>query len=386
MSKFIPLCVPKINGNAWLYVKECLDSEWVSSAGSFVNRFEEDLAARIGSKFAISCVNGTAALHMALLVSGVKADDEVLVPTLTFIATVNAICYVQAKPVFMDCDSYFCMDSEKVLRFLKEETQRKNGFCYNKKTGNRIAAIMPVHVFGNAVWLDDVVSFCKENRIAIVEDSTESLGTSYLSGINKNRHTGTIGDIGCFSFNGNKIITTGGGGMIVTDNPVYAERARYLTTQAKDDEVRYIHGEVGYNYRLTNLQAALGLAQLEQLLDFIAIKKSHIAFYKKSVSESQGFSIYPQPEYADNNTWMVALHINSLKAKKDREEVMAHLAKNGIQSRPIWYLNHLQKPFQSFQNFDISMALSLYETTLNLPCSVGLSDEDREKVVRVLHA
>ena len=385
MSNFIPLCAPKIGGNAWEYVKECLDTEWVSSAGTYVTRFEKGIADFVGAKHAVACVNGTAALHIALLLVGVEPDDEVLVPTLTFIAPVNAIRYVQANPVFMDCDSYFCIDSEKVCRFIKEETVFKNGFCYNKKSGRRISAIVPVHIFGNAVNMEEWVSLCKENNIAIVEDSTESLGTRYVSGTWKGKHTGTVGDIGCFSFNGNKLITTGGGGMLVTDNPAIAERAQYLTTQAKDDEIRYIHNEVGYNFRLTNIQAALGVAQVELLPEFISFKKSHFSFYTEHLLPQSGYSICPQPEYADNNSWMIALQIDLSVALKDREALMADLASRRIQTRPLWYLNHLQKPFVGFQAYDISLSPNLLETTLNIPCSVGLTPEDRVRVIEALH-
>jgi dTDP-4-amino-4,6-dideoxygalactose transaminase len=321
---------------------------------------------------------------MALLIVGVEPGDEVIVPTLTFIASVNAIRYVQAEPVFMDCDDYYCLDSEKTIAFITEETEFKNGFSYNKKTGKRVAAIVPVNIFGNAVNLDSIASICRQRNIKIVEDSTESLGTRYVSGAFSGKHSGTIGDIGCFSFNGNKIITTGGGGMIVTDNPTYAERARYLTTQAKDDEVRYIHHEVGYNFRLTNIQAALGVAQLEQLPGFIQTKKEHYDYYKNHLSPSV-FKIGVQPSYSDNNTWMIALQINLSTSPLDREGWMKKLAEHQIQSRPVWYLNHLQKPFQYCQSYKISKALTLYDVTLNLPCSTGLKLTDIQRVVEVLN-
>jgi aminotransferase in exopolysaccharide biosynthesis len=384
MSEMIPLSVPHVIGNEWLYVKECLDSEWLSSAGRYVERFEREIAAFTGSKFAIACVNGTAALQVALRLVGVAAGDEVIVPTLTFVAPVNAIRYLNAEPVFMDCDEYYNIDVEKTIEFLKLHTTFKNGFAYDVLTDRRIAAIIPVHVFGNAVKIDELAHVCHEMGIRIVEDATESLGTVYSSGKIIGRHTGTIGDIGCFSFNGNKIITTGGGGMIVTDDARYAERARYLTTQAKDDEVRYIHNEIGYNFRLTNIQAAIGVAQLEQLPQYLDIKKSNYLFYKEHIKQILGLYIADVPEYADNNHWMYALQIDKASYGRDRENLMALLAESKIQTRPVWYLNHMQKPFNQCMHYRIEKAFRMLDQTLNIPCSVGLTRKDIEKVIEAL--
>ncbi|MBP9096199.1 MAG: aminotransferase class I/II-fold pyridoxal phosphate-dependent enzyme, partial [Ignavibacteria bacterium] len=249
----IPLSVPSLKGNEWKYVKECLDTEWVSTAGKYVNLFEEKVKEFTKSEFAIACVNGTEAIHISLLLCGVEAGDEVIVPTLTFIAPINAVKYANAEPVFMDSDDFYNIDIEKTIEFIKNETTFKTGFTYNNKSGKRISAIIPVHIFGNAVMFDELIPLCKERNIAVIEDATESLGTIYTAGNYKGKFTGTIGDTGCFSFNGNKIITTGGGGMIVTNDAGKAEKAKYLTTQAKDDEVRYVHHEIGYNYRLPNV-------------------------------------------------------------------------------------------------------------------------------------
>ena len=265
MSDYIPLSVPSFSDRAWQYVKECLDTEWVSSAGKFVDLFEERIVSYAGVKYAIACVNGTSALQVSLRLAGVESGDAVIVPTLTFIAPVNAIHYNGADPIFMDANRYYNVDVEKTIAFIENETVFKNSYTYSKASNKKISAIVPVHVWGHAVWLDDLVPLCQERNIAVVEDACESLGTFYSSGTYQGRHTGTVGQLGCFSFNGNKIITTGGGGMILTDDERLAEKARYLTTQAKDDPVRYLHDEIGYNYRLTNMQAALGVAQLEQL-------------------------------------------------------------------------------------------------------------------------
>ena len=269
----IPLSVPNIKGKEWEYVKECLDTEWVSSAGSFVERFENDIANFTKAKYVIACSSGTSALHISLKLSGVQPGDEVIIPSLTFIAPVNAIKYNGANPIFMDADNYFNLDVEKTIEFLNNETFQKNGYSYNKKTKNKITAIVPVHMWGNAVDLAPLINICIDMGIKIVEDSSESLGTFYNENDLKGKHTGTLGTFGCLSFNGNKIITTGGGGAILTNDKELAKKARYLTTQAKDDPIRYIHNEIGFNYRLTNVQAAIGVGQFEMLESFLERKK-----------------------------------------------------------------------------------------------------------------
>ena len=384
MSELIPLSVPSIQGNEWKYTKECLDSEWVSSAGKYVDKFEEEICRYTGAKYAVACVNGTAALHVSFKLVGVQPADEVIVPTLTFIAPVNVVRYLNAEPIFMDSDDYYNIDAQKTIQFIKEETEFKNGFTYNKKTGKRISAIIPVHIFGNAVNLEELIPTCKKRNIKIIEDATESLGTAYTKGKFAGKHTGTIGDIGCFSFNGNKIITTGGGGMIVTNNPGYAQKARYLTTQAKDDKIHYIHNDIGYNYRLTNIQSAMGVAQLEKLPGNLKIKENNYKLYKKEIDKIPGLHLSEVPDYADNNHWMYELQIDKDIYRKDREELMQYFAENKIQSRPVWYLNHWQKPYKDCQTYWIEKAVELWKNTLNIPCSVNLSNNDIEKVMTLL--
>jgi perosamine synthetase len=384
MSKVIPLLEPHLGGNEWQYIRECLDDGWVSTSGKYVERFESEICKVTGAKFAVACVNGTSALHVALKISGVGAGDEVIVPTVTFIAPVNAIRYVQAEPVFMDCDRYYDIDILKTIDFLEKETVSRDGSTQNKRTGRRIAAIIPVHVFGNAVNLQDLTGICRERNIAVVEDASESLGTIYSSGSLIGKHTGTIGDVGCLSFNANKIVTTGGGGMIITDNSRYAERAKYLTTQAKDDDVRYYHGDVGYNYRLTNIQAALGVAQLEQLPKFLARKRTIYEMYERSIKAIGGLRIADTPEYARNNHWMCALQIEKAGYGRGKEELLGFLGSNGIQARPVWYPNHLQKPYKNSQVYRIETAYEVFDATLNLPCSVGLEDIELQTVVSCL--
>jgi aminotransferase in exopolysaccharide biosynthesis len=372
----IPLSEPVFGGNEWKYVKECLDTGWVSSVGKFVDQFEEAICRYTGARFAVATVNGTAALHIALLVAGVKPGDEVIVPTITFIAPVNAVRYVGAFPVFMDCDAYFNLDVEKVREFLETETVLNNGKCYNRKTGRRIAAIIPVHVFGNPVDLEPLLAVCQDRNIRIIEDATESLGTRYSQGRLKGKHTGTVGDLGCFSFNGNKIITTGGGGMIVTDSASFAQRARYLTTQAKDDPLYYIHNEIGYNYRLTNVLAAIGLAQLEQLDTFISIRKKNFRIYREAISEiGTAFSLLEPPPYAEANFWLYTLEI-SPETGLSRDGVLRHLLAHNIQARPVWLPNHLQEMYRDFQAFKVERAVKKYNRALNIPSSASLRQED----------
>ena len=385
MSEIIPLSVPAIQGKEWKYIKKCLDTEWISSAGKYVDLFEKKIAEYTRAKYAVACVNGTAALHISLLIASVKPNDEVIVPTLTFISPVNVVRYCNAHPIFVDADDFYNIDVEKTIQFIDEETIFKDGFNYNRKTNRKISAIIPVHIFGNAVYLDDLYEICKERNIKIIEDATESLGTKYTKGKFANKHTGTIGELGCLSFNGNKIITTGGGGMILTDNKDYAEKAKYLTTQAKDDKVRYIHNEIGYNYRLTNIQAALGVAQLENLPEFIEIKKRNFYIYKEKINRIPGLHLAEPPDYAENNHWMYDLQIDKDIYGKDREELMQYLSKKGIQTRPVWYLNHLQKPYKDCQNYKIEKAIELWEKTLNIPCSVNLSNESINKVLETLN-
>ena len=385
MSESIPLSIPSIKGNEWEYVKECIDTEWVSSAGKYVDLFEQKIAEYTGSKYAIACMNGTAAIQVSLRLAGVEPGDEVIVPTLTFIASVNAIVYNNAKPIFMDADKYYNIDAEKTIEFIKNETVFKNGFTYNRKTDNKITAIIPVHVWGNACWLDELIELCNKQNIAIVEDACESLGTFYNAGKYKGKHTGTIGKLGCLSFNGNKIITTGGGGMILTNDESLAEKTKYLTTQAKDDPIRYVHDEIGYNFRLTNMQAALGVAQLEQLPIILKRKKEIYDFYQSTIENIEGLSLSKVPDYADNNHWLNLLQIDNKVYNEDREVLMKRLEENGIQTRPVWKLNHEQKSYEDCQYYKIEKAKKLVTNSLCLPSSSNLSNENLDKIYSVLN-
>ena len=384
ICKMIPLSVPNIGGKEWKYVKECLDTQWVSSAGKFVDKFESEIAKYVNSKYAVACTNGTSALQVSLRMVGVEVDTEVIVPSLTFIAPVNAIIYNNASPIFMDVDKYYNIDVIKTLDYIKNKTYYKNGHSYNKKTNKRISAVLPVHMWGNAVNFDELVPICLERNIPIVEDSSESLGSVYIKNSFKGHHTGTVGKVGCLSFNGNKIITTGGGGMILTNDQKFAEKAKYLTTQAKDDPIRYIHNDIGYNFRLTNVQAAIGVAQLEKLKTFLKRKKETYDYYKQQVLKIEGLTIADVPSHSKNNHWMTLLQINEKTYGMNREELMKKLTEKGIQSRPAWAPTHNQKPYKNFQNFKIHNTQSLVDKSLCIPSSTNIKLPEKEIIISAL--
>ncbi|MGZ3656842.1 MAG: LegC family aminotransferase [Bdellovibrionota bacterium] len=387
MSEFIPLSVPHIRAGEMAYVKECLESEWVSSAGPFVDKFEKEFAAYVGAPYAVACASGTAALHVSLLLAGVKPGDLVLVPTLTFIASVNAVHYCGAEPFFFDCDEHYNIDPAQVTLFLRQDCEKRGDGLFHRNSGKRVAAILPVHIFGNAVNLEPLLEAAEEFSVPVVEDAAESLGTRYLPKSGRRtggKHTGTLGLLGCFSFNGNKIITTGGGGMLVTSSETLARRAKYLTTQAKDDEARFVHHEIGFNYRLTNVQAAIGLGQLETMVKCKSRKAQIFISYQKGLAGVPGLRMGSLPEYAENNLWMPCLQIDAEEYGEDREELMQRLGAAKIQARPVWELNHRQRPYREFGRMPTERAERLHRITLNIPCSVGLSGEDQARVVEEL--
>ena len=385
MAEKILLHEPVFEGNEWRYVKECLDSGWVSSAGPFVEQFEDSIKAYTGAEYAVACVNGSSALQVALRVAGVGSEHEVIVPALTFIAPINAVYHNGAIPIFMDADEFFNIDVNKVSEFLDLHAELRDNGCWNKSTGRKITAVMPVHVFGNAVDLDSLEDLSKKYHLTLIEDAAEGLGTRYNGGRLAGKHVGTVGKIGCLSFNGNKIITTGGGGMILTNDHTVAEKSRYLTTQAKDDPVRSVHNEVGYNARLTNIQAALGVAQMEQLPEILTKKNEIHSQYIGAVSEIEGLTIAKSPSYASNNHWLNLLQIDSNLHNKNKEVLMRRLEHAGIQARPVWALNHKQKPFEAYQSYNIVYANKLVQWSLCLPSSSQLSEHQIAQVISILH-
>lgn len=375
MNKFIPLSVPNLKGRELEYVTSAVKTEWVSTGGPYINDFEGNIAAYVKSKGAVSCQNGTSGLHIALQLCNVTRDDEVIVPTLTFIAAVNPVKYIGAEPIFMDCDDFLTMDSNKLMEFCEKECIFTEGKLINSRTNKHIKAVLVVHVFGNMADMERIMSIAERFNLKVIEDATEAVGTYYTKGKYQGKYAGTIGNIGVYSFNGNKIITTGGGGMIVSNNESILKRAKHLTTQAKSNELYYTHDEIGYNYRMTNLQAALGLAQLEQLESFIKVKRENYSLYKAAVKEIPGLSILDFRGVIRPNYWFYALYCDETYPL-NRDEVIKYLSSKGIQSRPIWGLISDQIPYQSSQKFKVENAKRYLKHVINLPCSSNLSREE----------
>ena len=376
----IPLAEPSIGGNEWAYIKECLDSGWVSSVGSFVDRFEADFATYLGVGHAVATANGTAALHVALLAAGVAPGDEVLIPSFTFIAPANAVRYAGARPVFVDAESTtWQMDVGRVAEFLETQCRWSDGELLNKKSGRRIAAILPVHVLGHSVDLDPLLAVAAKFDIPVIEDAAESLGATY-----RDRYVGRFGRLACFSFNGNKVMTTGGGGMVVTDDAALAKRVRYLTTTAKDDADEGIHGQVGFNYRLTNIQAAMGCAQLEQLEGFLAAKRRIAARYMEALDGLPDLSLMPEEPWAKNAFWLYSIRLDPSHAPCDARELRRRLRGAGIDTRSFWQPLHLSPAHVGAQVLGGAVAERLYREVLSLPCSTGLSESAQGRVIAAI--
>lgn len=374
---FIPLCVPEIRGNEWRYIKDCLDTGWVSSVGSYVDRFEQMVAERAGMRFGVAAVNGTSALQTALLVAGVQPNDEVLVSTLTFIAPANTIRYVGAWPVFIDAEpDYWQMDPAKVAHFLEHECHTAGGELRNRRTGRRVSAIMPVHVLGHPAQMDALAALARKFNLVIIGDATESLGATCHG-----KPVAQWSDIACFSFNGNKLLTTGGGGVIVTDNEAWGRRAKYLTTQAKDDPVEYIHHEIGFNHRLTNLQAAMGCAQMELLDEYISAKRRIAARYAEAFADLEGIAPMREASWASSVFWMFTVLLDETRFGLGWRELLARLQERKIQTRPLWQPLHLSRAHAGSQAIGGEVSERLYATALSLPCSVGLKPDDQERVI-----
>ncbi len=365
---FLPLHEPNFNGNEWAYVKECLDTGWVSSVGKFVDRFEEELAEYTGVKRAIAVVNGTAALHVCLLLAGVRCGDEVFMPTLTFIATANAISYCGAIPHFIDSeDATLGVDPRKLKIHLEEISEQRHDGCYNRTTGRRIRAIVPMHTFGHPVDLDPVVEVCQRFNITLIEDAAESLGSYY-----KGSHTGQRGLLSALSFNGNKTITTGGGGAILTNDEELGRLAKHITTTAKvPHRWEFNHDMVGYNYRMPNINAAIGCAQLEQLPGFLAAKRDLAERYRQAFTGIPGIHFFSEPANCKSNYWLNTLLLDEDCAGQ-RDALLEATNDAGIMTRPAWTLMHKQPMFADCPKMDLSVAESLEHRLLNIPSSVML--------------
>lgn len=361
---FIPLHVPKFNGAEKEYLTDCIDSTFVSSVGAYVNGFEDALAQYTGVKKAILCVNGTNAIHLCLKLANVEFGDEVITQPLTFIATTNAITYAGAVPVFLDVDKdTMGLSPEALSAFLGEYAEVKNGVCWNKSSGKKIKACMPMHTFGHACRIEEIVSICKEYHIEVVEDAAEAMGSWY-----KGKHLGTFGKLSAISFNGNKIMTTGGGGVILTNDEDVAARAKHLSTQAKiPHQWEYAHDEIGYNYRMPNINAALGLAQLEQLPEFLKSKKNLAKKYKSAFDKIDGLTFFTKRDDEDCNHWLNAIIFNSIE---ERDAFLEVSNNNGVMTRPIWKLMTKMPMFNHCYSDDLTNAQWLEDRVVNIPSSV----------------
>lgn len=359
---------PSFIGNEWLYLKECLDSTFVSSVGKFVDRFEIDLARFTGAKHAVAVVNGTAALHIALKLAGVQAGDEVLIPALTFVATANAVTYCAATPHFVDSEARTLgVDAAKLRDYLTSHTEQRSGQCVNLASGRVIRALVPMHTFGHPADLDGLLALAHDFNLALVEDAAESLGSTYHG-----QHTGTLGLLGTLSFNGNKTITTGGGGAILTNDAELARHAKHLTTTAKLPHAwEYRHDEIGYNYRLPNLNAALGCAQLEQLPAMLMAKRALFQRYKTAFAPVQGVTLMTEPAQCQSNYWLQTLLLDADHADQ-RDQVLAVTNAAAYMTRPAWILMHELAPFKNCPRMDLTTAKSLSQRLINIPSSSGL--------------
>lgn len=382
-DKFIPLSVPNLNGNELKYVTTAVETEWISTGGPYVNDFEKKIAEYVKTPNAVSCQNGTSGLHIALLLCGLTSADAVIVPTLTFIAAVNPVKYIGAEPIFMDCDDSLCMDPVKLEDFCVTQCEFIDNKLINNVSKRHIKVIIIVHVFGNMADMEKIINISNKYNIKVIEDATEALGTYYTKGKYYKKYAGTIGDIGVYSFNGNKIITTGGGGMIVSNNEETLKHAKHLTTQAKSDELFYIHDEIGYNYRMTNLQAALGLAQLEQIENFIEIKNRNYNIYKENIEKINGLQLLNFRDGIRSNHWFYSLFCED-DYKYNRDDLINIYSNNKIQTRPIWGLIHEQKPYHGSQYYHIEKAKYYWQHIVNIPCSTNLDIEDIDAVISVL--
>lgn len=376
-ASFVPLIVPEIRGNEWKYVKDCLDTNWVSYLGSYVDRLEKLVAEQAETKYAVAMVNGTAALHIALMLAGVEPDDEVLVSTLSFIAPANAIRYVGAWPVFIDAERrHLQMDPARVSEFLEAGCYWEQGILRNRRTKRRVRAILPVHILGHPVDLNPILAVAEKYALTVIEDATEGLGAQC-----RGRSVGGLGHMGCFSFNGNKIITAGGGGMLVTNNAEWAERAKYLTTQAKDDPIEYVHHQVGYNYRLTNLLAAMGCAQMEQLENFVKAKRQIAERYRIGLGKINGLQLPEEASWAYSSFWMYTILLDEITLGVSARKLLKHLAAHRIQTRPLWQPLHRSPAHLTTVDIPCPVSEKFHAEALSLPCSVGLTSADQETVI-----
>jgi len=374
MGKFIPLSIPNFEGNEKKYVDDALEQGWVSTGGAYITKLERDLADFLHTSNVAACQSGTSALHLSLVEAGVKPGDIVLVSPLTFIAAVNPIKYQFATPVFIDCDDSFCIDPIKLHDFCEEECEFDGKELVYQ--GRKVRAIIVVHVFGNMADMEAIMDISVAYNLKVIEDATEALGTYYTTGRFAGKYAGTIGDFGAYSFNGNKIITTGGGGAITANHSETVDHLRYLSTQAKNDPHYYIHDEIGYNYRMTNLQAALGVAQMEELHEFIRRKQQNYELYKKAFDEFDLAELIPFREGTSSNKWFYSLKIDRNRIHATMREIITALEKKGIQTRAIWGLINEQKPYEGEVTYRLEKAPYYASRILNIPSSTQITKEE----------
>lgn len=365
----VPLHEPSFKGNEWRYVKDCIDSGWVSSAGTYVTRFEDALRQTTGAGHAIATCNGTAALHLCYLLAGVEPGSEVIAPALTFVATINALAYCGARPHFADCSALTLgLDPERLADHLERIAERRPEGLYNKESGRRIAAVVCTHVFGHPADLDALVTLCRRWELPLIEDGAEALGSLYGG-----RHVGTYGLLGALSFNGNKILTTGGGGAVLTDDEALARQAKHLSTTAKLDHAwRYDHDALGYNYRMPNLNAALGCAQLEQLDGFLAAKRVLAARYGEALAPLQGVRFVAEPPGTRSNYWLCSILLRS-DCRDRREELLEALHRVGLHARPVWKPMHHLPMYADAPRMDLQVTEDMAARLVSLPSSVALA-------------
>ena len=384
MKKFIPLSIPNFEGNEEKYVVDAIASTFVSTVGGYVTQMEEKLAAFLNVPNVAVCQSGTSALHLSLVEAGVKPGNVVIVPPLTFIAAVNPVKYQFATPVFIDCDDSLCMDPMKFRSFCEEECEWDGEKLSYK--GATVKAIVVVHVFGNMADMESIMDTARKYNLKVVEDATEALGTKYTIGKYRDRYAGTIGDFGCYSFNGNKIITTGGGGAVTSNNPDIVNHLRFLSTQAKTDPHYYIHDEIGYNYRMTNLQAALGVAQMEKLPEFIRRKQKNYDLYKDLFYDFEYGKLMPFREGTDSNRWFYSLCINRNFIKNSMKDIVVALRMKGIETRPIWGLINEQKPYEGEVTYKLEKAPYYAHRILNIPSTTQITKDEIKYVVNEVQA
>lgn len=382
---FIPLSIPNFEGNERKYVDDAIDQGWVSTGGAYITQLEKQMADFLQVEEVSACQSGTAAIHLALVDAGVQPNDIVLVPTLTFIAAVNPVRYQFAEPVFIDCDESLCIDPEKIRLFCENECVFHENALYHRETKKPVKALIVVHVFGNMANMEAIMDIAEQYHLSVIEDATEALGTKYISGRYAGKYAGTIGDYGAYSFNGNKIITTGGGGAVTAKNSTTVSHLRYLSTQSKDEPLFYVHNEIGYNYRMTNVQAAIGVAQMEELPGFIDRKQRNYEIYKEELSNSTYCELLDFRDNTSSNKWFYSLKIDFEKYDINVRELIGMLHEKGIQTRAIWGLIHHQLPYQNCVAYQIEKAELYSASVLNIPCSTQITEEEIWYVAKTIN-